>query len=203
MSFSQLTPTQQNLSHLLEKLLTVFGVRSILEDGYRASDPIQDNIDIDFMIESMFGLDLGNEPQLQASVVVSPPWKALLQLDQDGEPDKVCLPLCNLTLRPEFSDKTTVTKLAEQAAQLLRSAWPKADDVGPSKYRQFGPPFADPDMPDYQLFRWLASKDLSEYVFLADLYHSENMFYRPLGQKPVRFLRLPYQFSCHHAGIRC
>jgi hypothetical protein len=75
-------------------------------------------------------------------------------------------------------------------AKLLRAAWPDANVDGPSKYRQLGPPFVDPDLPDYQLFRWLASEDLNpvyEGISLKHLNGSKDWLYQPIRHKSVRF----------------
>jgi hypothetical protein len=133
---------------------------------------------------------VGNDFHVQTSFGTSPPsWKALLQLDQDDESDKICLSLCDVAQHPKL-EEATATKSAERMAKLLRSAWPDANVVDLSKRRQLGLPFVDPEMPDYQLFRWLASKDLNpagEGCFLTSLYHFVDLLYQPLRQKPVRF----------------
>ncbi|KAK3297097.1 uncharacterized protein B0H64DRAFT_391334 [Chaetomium fimeti] len=180
---SQLLPTERNLSGLLEKLLTVFGDESILDGGGLPSQPLQREIgDVPrYALRPM----VGNDFHVQTSFGSSPSWKAVMQLDRDDEKsDKICLPLCDVTLQSE-SEATATIKLAQQMAKLLRYAWPDANVVGPSKRRQLGPPFVDPALPDYQLFQWLASKDLnpvSEGIMLIHFYGSKDWFYRPLRQ---------------------
>ncbi|KAK4099240.1 hypothetical protein N658DRAFT_171859 [Parathielavia hyrcaniae] len=186
---SQLLPTQRNLSELLDKLLTVFGAESILNGRKLPSQPLQrESGDVPrYALRPI----VGNDFHVQTSFSSSPSWKAVMQLhvDQDDErSDRICLPLCDITIAqyPKSEDMTTATQMAqlEQMAK-LRSAWPDGNVDGPSKRRQLGPPFVSPDLPDYQLFRWLASKDLnpiSEGISLTHLHHddSEDRFFRPL-----------------------
>lgn len=184
-SLSHMLPTQKSLSELLEKLLTVFRDESILEGRDLPSQPLQREIGA---VRHVLRPMVGNDFHVQTSFGCDPSWKALLQLDLDDESDKICLPLCDVTQHPS-SEEATATKLTERAAKLLRSSWPDANDIGPSKRRQLGLPFADPDMPDYQLFRWLASKDLnpvSEGVSLTHLHNSMDLLYQPLRQRSVR-----------------
>jgi hypothetical protein len=189
-NLSQLLPTQRNLSVLLEKLLTVFGDESILEEGKELpSQPLQREIgDVPrYNLRPM----VGNDFHVQTSFGSEPSWKALMQLEQDdGSSDQMCLPLCDVAQHPKL-ENATATKSVQQMAKLLRSAWPDAKVEGPSKRRQLGPPFVDPDLPNYQVFRWLASKDLnpvSEGIFLVSLYDSNGWLYRPLRQIAVRFM---------------
>lgn len=196
---SQLVPTQGNLSELLEKLLTVFGVESVLEGSKLPNQPLQRETD-KTPCPALRPM-VGNDFHVETSFGTSPSWKALLQLDQGDALGKICLLLCDVAQHPISED---ATKSAELAAKLLRSAWPDANVAGPSKRRQLGPPFADAEMPDYQLFRWLASKDLNpagEGVFLTDLDYdsAEDLLYQPLRQKLV--CRVPPH--CCEAYIRC
>jgi len=201
-TFSQLLPTQKNLSELLEKLLTVFGVESILEGRELPSQPLQREIGDGrrWMLRPM----LGNDFHVHTAFDCSPSWKAVMQLDPDDErSDKIRFPLCDVAQHPKSED---APKSAQQMAKLLRAAWPNANVVGPSKRRQLGPPFVDPGLPDYQLFRWLASRDLNpdgegvfvthiynfkDLVFLTHLYNFKDPLYRPLRQVAVRL----YSFS--------
>jgi hypothetical protein len=108
-----------------------------------------------------------------------------MQFDRDGE--KVSLPFCDVVQHPKPED-ATATPSVQQMAALLRSVWPDADVVGPSKRHQLGPPFVDPDLPDYHLFRWLASKDLNpvrEGIFLIDLYQFDGFLHQPVRQVAV------------------
>ncbi len=190
---SQLLPTQENLSELLEKLLSVFGVESILKGGVLPDQPLQR--EVGSAPRHVLRPMVSNDFHVQTAFSTSPSWKALLQLDSGDESGRICLPLCDVA-QHHRSEEATATKLVEQVAHLLRSAWPNAT-VGHSKRRQLGPPFVDPDTPDHQLFRWLASKDLNpdgEGVFLADLHHWVDLLYQPLRQKPVRF-------SSHHLAV--
>jgi hypothetical protein len=197
-SFSQLLPTHRNLSELLEKLVSVFGVEPIFEWGGRLpSQPLQREIG-DATPRYVLKPMVGNDFHVQTSFGSSPSYKAVMQLhlDQNDErSDKICLPLCDVALQPRLE---TAATSARQMAKLLLSAWPDAN-VGLSKRRQLGPPFIDPGLPDYQLFRWLASKDLnpvSEGVSLIHLYSSNGWLYRPYRQVAVRsFLLTPSMVS--------
>ncbi|KAK4097196.1 hypothetical protein N658DRAFT_500735 [Parathielavia hyrcaniae] len=196
---SQLLPTQRNLSALLDKLLTVFGAESILDGRKLPSQPLQrETGDVPrWALRPM----VGNDFHIQTSFSCSHFWKALMQLEQDDEKsDKICLPLCDITIAqgPKSKDMTTAARLAqlEQMVKLLRSAWPDENVDGPSKRRQLGPPFASPDLPDYQIFRWLASKDLnplSEGISLTHLlldFQVEDRLIQPLRQRSVCFFFL-------------
>ncbi|KAK3897505.1 hypothetical protein C8A05DRAFT_19751 [Staphylotrichum tortipilum] len=190
---SHLLPTQKNLSELLEKLLTVFSVKTILDGGELPTQRLQREARSEDRSRSSTMLPMvGNDFDVQAGYSIAFSWKALLQLEQDDGSDKICLPFCDAALHPTL-DEATATKLAEQAAKLLRSAWPEADFVDISKRRQLGLPFVDPGSPDNQLFRWLASKDLnpvSEGVFLTDLHESWGLLCQLLRQRGRSLSRL-------------
>jgi hypothetical protein len=187
---SHLLPTESNLSELLEKLLTVFAVESIVEGRGLPPQHLQRETE-DKRRASGIRPMVGNDFHIQPSFSLDPSWKALLQLEQDDDKsDKICLPFCDVTQHSTL-DEAAATKLAEQAAQLLRSAWPDAA-VGLSTRRQLGLPFVDPNGPDDQLFRWLASKDLnpvSEGVFVTDLHDSWGLLCKFVRQKSVCFLQ--------------
>lgn len=186
---SQLLPTQENLIELSEKLLTVFGVESILGGGRRLpSQPLQREFgDIPRYVLRPI---VGNDFHVHTAFGCSPSWKALLQLGQDHDGlGKICLPLCDVAQHPKSEEDAPATELVQKMAMLLWFAWPDATVAGPSKRRQLGPPFVDPELPDYQLFEWLASKDLNpvgEGVFVTHLYESEHLLYQPLRQRAVR-----------------
>jgi hypothetical protein len=58
-SFSQLLPTQKNLSELLGKLLSVFGLKSILEGRVLPIQPLQRELGRDrrYVFRAMVGND--------------------------------------------------------------------------------------------------------------------------------------------------
>ena len=183
-NFSQVLPTQENLSELLEKLLTVFGIESILEAKQLPGQPLQR--ETGDVRRHAFRPMVGNDFHVQTSFGLSPSWTAWIQFDQDAW-TKLCLPFCDVALQPKSQENATVS--VQQMAKLLRAAWPDANVDGPSKYRQLGPPFVDTDLPDYRLFRWLASKDLNpvyEGVCLTHLNSYKGWLYQPLRQKTVR-----------------
>lgn len=132
---------------------------------------------------------VGNDFHVHTSFSLDTSWKALIQLDQDdNKSDKICLPLCDVALHSKSQEAATVS--VQQMVKLLRAAWPDANVDDPSKRRHLGPPFVDPDLPDYQLFRWLASKDLNpvyEGIFLTHLNGSKDWLYQPIRHRSVSF----------------
>jgi hypothetical protein len=195
-SYCQLLPTQKNLAELLEKLLTIFGVESIVEGRVLPNQPLQRELGTvrRYILRPM----IGNDFHVHTSFGTNPSWKALLQLDQGSH--KIGLPLCHVDHYP-LPEGTSATESTERVAKLLRSLWPDAEVAGPSKRRQLGPPFVDPERPDYQLFRWLASKALNpegEGVFVTDLHHdrSIDLLYQPLRQRPVRLFPIVKHPCC-------
>ena len=186
-SHSQLLPTQQNLSELLVKLLTVFGIESVLDGEVLPRQPLQREIGKN--LRPALRPMVGNDFHIQTAFGTDHSWKALLQLDQGDDSTKISLPLCHVAQHPGTDDAAAAIRLVEHMAKLLRYTWPDANVGALSKRRQLGPPFVDSDGTDYHLFRWLASKDLnpvSEGVFLRNLYQSVDLLYQPLRQKSVR-----------------
>ena len=103
-SLSQLLPTQRNLHELLEKLVTVFGVEWISKGGVLPSQPLQREFGNvrRYILQPM----VGNDFHVQTSFGTSPSWKALLQLDQDDESDKICFLLCDVAQHPGLEEAT-------------------------------------------------------------------------------------------------
>ena len=129
----------------------------------------------------------GNDFHIQPSFTVSPPsWEAILQLEQTGR-GNICVPLCHVEQHPPADGNDTEIQIVEQMATLLRAAWPNAS-VGPSRRRQLGSNFHDSASSSYQVFRWLASKQLnpvSEGVFLSDFLVSNGRRFEPLRRAKV------------------
>ncbi|KND93768.1 hypothetical protein TOPH_01947 [Tolypocladium ophioglossoides CBS 100239] len=181
----QVLPTQENLSEVLDKLLAIFEVESILDGRKLPLHPLQrefkDSPDSRHILRPISGNDFHVSP----SFTVSPPsWGAILQLEQTGWCSNICVPLCHIEQHPRLDQNVTGIQKVEQAATLLRAAWPDAS-IGPSRRRQLGLDFYDSASASYQLFRWLASKQLnpiSEGIFLSDFLVSEGRRFEPLRQ---------------------
>ena len=157
----------------------------------------------------------GNDFDIDTDMSITPSWEAVLQLDRHSKKhfDKTpydrssqSLPLCSKAsgiadvssaaessrvpiqytqykLQPMVQEEAL--EHVQQAASLLDSSWPDAT-IGPSRLRQLGPSFSNPESMDYCLFRWLASKQLNpvyEGVFMMELFVLDGALLQALRQK--------------------
>lgn len=204
---TQLCVTEEILSKLLDKVLSVFDVEGISRGGENPPHAIQRECGPEessprFKLRPMSG----NDFDIESNMTISPSWEAILQLDRhdknhsdkapyDGSSRSLFLHSeANRRLLIQFT-KCKLQPMAEevalqhirQAASLLDSAWPDAT-LGPSRRRQLGPAFSDPESLDYVLSRWLASKQLNpvyEGVFVKDLFVLDGALLQVLRKKEV------------------
>ena len=185
-NMKQTLPTQENLSQLLDKLLAIFEVDSVLKGLDLPQHPLQREYKNKPDSRHNIRPISGNDFHIYANLTTSPPsWEAILQLEQTGS-GSICVPLCHVQQHSQVDHSGLATQVVEQAALLLRAAWPDAS-IGPSRRRQLGPDFDDPESASYQLFRWLASKPLNpihEGVFLYDFLVAEGRRFE--APRPVK-----------------
>ncbi|KAJ6443558.1 hypothetical protein O9K51_04737 [Purpureocillium lavendulum] len=178
---SQVLPSEENLSKLLDKLISVFGVESVLDGRPLPAHPLQRET-FSSAVASLFRPIPGNDFHISPSFSCAPSWEASIRLEHESGGD-VTLRLCHADQHP--GDPQGTLWAIGRAVTLLRTSWPDAT-TGLSRRRQLGPELNHPESPWDRIFAWLASKQLNplrEGVFVSDLFLRQGRLCKPLRKR--------------------
>jgi len=189
-----LLPTEEALSLLREKLLSVFGVESTLYNQTLPHIHVQhDALRLEGLYQNA-GPIPGNDFHLLPSITYDESawsaWSAFIRLEtseKEKEAGSGPLLLRHAHLRQQPGRADDALAVTDKAARLIRRFWPDAT-AERIKRRMNGPRFDHRETPGYQMLSWLACKDLGEEGVSSTLLscHHPKGFYLPYHKQEVR-----------------